>query len=262
MGSTALITGASGGIGAEFARFHAAKGGDVVLVARGEDALNKLKSELESKHNIKATVIVADLAKPDSCEKIFKATEDAGIQVDILINNAGFGGYGKFHERDIAKDQEMMQVNVVSLVTLTHLYLQGMVRRNSGRILHVASSAAFMPGPQMAVYYATKSFVVSFSQSIAKELSNTNVTSTVLCPGPVDTNFAKAGDVEGIFATSITKPATPQSVAKCGYDAMMKGKLVKIPGWSLNLMLNGIIPLLPRKLVLKISAKSMEKKEK
>lgn len=261
MGNTALITGASGGIGAEFARYHATKGGDLVLVSRREDALNELKSELESKYNIKAIVIVADLAKTDSCEKIFKETEKAGIQVDILINNAGFGGHGKFHERDIAKDQAMMQVNVVSLVNLTHLYLQGMVRRNSGRILHVASAAAFMPGPLMAVYYATKSFVLSFSQAIAQELSDTNVTSTVLCPGQVDTNFAKAGGLEGISASSMTA-ATPESVAKCGYDAMMKGELVKIYGRSLSFTLNWIIPLLPRKVVLKFSNKSMEKRGK
>ena len=261
MGNTALITGSSGGIGAEFARYHAAKGGDLVLVARGEKALNELKSELESKYNIKATVIVADLAKANSCEHIFKTTEEAEIQVDILINNAGFGGHGKFHERDNKKDQAMMQVNMVSLVNLTYLYLQGMVERNSGRILHVASSAAFMPGPLMAIYYATKSFVVSFSQAIAKELSDTNITSTALCPGPVDTNFAKAGDVEGILATSLTKSATPESVAKCGYDAMMKGKLVKIPGYSLSFLLNWIIPLLPRKFVLWFSQKSMEKRK-
>lgn len=262
MGNTALITGASGGIGAEFARYHASKGGDLVLVARGKDALDKLKSELESKYNIKIVVVVADLSKTDSCENIFKATEAAGIQVDILINNAGFGGHGKFHERDIAKDLAMMQVNMASLVNLTHLYLKGMVRRNSGRILHVASAAAFMPGPLMAVYCATKSFVVSFSQAISQELSGTNVTSTALCPGQVDTNFAKAGDLEGILAASMTRAATPEAVAKCGYDAMMKGKLVKIHGRALSFMLNWITPFLPSKFVLKLSQKSMEKVEK
>ncbi|NEP84786.1 MAG: SDR family NAD(P)-dependent oxidoreductase, partial [Okeania sp. SIO3B3] len=158
MGNTALVTGASSGIGSELARLHAAKGGDLVLVARREEALNKLKSELENAHNIKATVIAADLAQPDSAEKIFAATEAASIQIDILINNAGFGGHGKFHERDLAKDQAMMQVNIVSLVNLTHLYLQGMVSRNSGKILHIASTAGFLPGPLQAVYFATKAF--------------------------------------------------------------------------------------------------------
>ncbi|WP_204102488.1 MULTISPECIES: SDR family oxidoreductase [Spirulina sp. CCY15215] len=257
MGNTALVTGASSGIGAELARLHAVKGGDLVLVARREDALNALKTELEKAHGIKATVIVADLAQPDAAEKIFAATETAGIQIDILINNAGFGGYGKFHERDLAKDQAMMQVNLVSLVNLTHLYLQGMVDRNAGRILHVASTAAFLPGPLQAVYYATKAFVVSFSQAIAQELADTNVTSTALCPGAVATGFVAAGDLEGNSLWD--KAASPESVAQCGYEAMMKGKLVKINERSLSFLLNWVLPFLPRKTVLKISQRSMEK---
>jgi uncharacterized protein len=258
MGNTALVTGASSGIGAEFARYHASKGGDVVLVARSKDRLDELKSELESAHGISATVIAADLAQPDSAEQIFAATEAAGLQIDILINNAGFGGHGKFHERDLAKDQAMMQVNMVSLVNLTHLYLQGMVNRNSGKILHVASTAAFMPGPLQAVYYATKAFVMSFSQAVAQELDGTNVTSTVLCPGAVATGFVAAGDLEGVDLWD--KAATPESVAKCGYDAMMNGELVKINEPGLSFMLNWVVPFLPRKTVLKISRKAMEKK--
>ncbi|MEA5468223.1 SDR family oxidoreductase [Spirulina sp. 06S082] len=258
MGNTALVTGASSGIGAELARLHAAKGGDIVLVARREDALNQLKLELEQAHGIKATVIVADLAEPDSAEQIFAATEAAGIQVDILINNAGFGGHGKFHERDRAKDQAMMQVNMVSLVNLTHLYLQGMVDRNSGRILHVASTAGFLPGPLQAVYYATKAFVLSFSQAIAQELADTNITSTALCPGAVATGFVAAGNLEGNSLWD--NAASPESVARCGYEAMMKGKLVKINERSLSFILNWVFPFLPRKTVLKISQKSMEKK--
>ena len=257
MGNVALVTGASSGIGAELARYHASKGGDVVLVARRREALDGLKAELESAHGVKAKVIVADLAEPDAAERIFAATEEAGIQIDILINNAGFGGHGKFHERDLAKDQAMMQVNMVSLVNLTHLYLQGMVSRNSGRILHVASTAAFMPGPLQAVYYATKSFVVSFSQAIAQELRGTGVTSTVLCPGAVATGFVSAGDLEGVKIWD--KAATASSVAKCGYDAMMNEGLVKINEAGLNFMLNWVVRFLPRKTVLSISQKAMEK---
>jgi len=216
-----------------------------------------LKSELESTHGIKATVIAMDLAQADSAEKIFLATEAAGLQIDILINNAGFGGHGKFHERDLVKDQAMMQVNMVSLVNLTHLYMQGMVSRNSGKILHVASTAAFMPGPLQAVYYATKAFVVSFSQAIAQELEGTGVTSTVLCPGAVATGFVAAGDLDGIKVWD--KAATPESVAKCGYDAMLKEDLVKINEKGLSFMLNWVIPFLPRKTVLKISQQAMEK---
>ncbi|MEM9540048.1 MAG: SDR family oxidoreductase [Cyanobacteria bacterium P01_E01_bin.42] len=257
MGNTALVTGASSGIGMELARLHATKGGDLVLVARREEALNALKTELENAHGIKAEVIVTDLAQPDSAEKIFAATEAAGIQIEILINNARFGGHGKFYERDLAKDQAMMQVNMVSLVNLTHLYLQGMVDRNSGKILHVASTAGFLPGPLQAVYYATKAFVLSFSQAIAQELADKNVTSTVLCPGAVATGFVAAGDLEGNSLWE--NAASPESVAKCGYEAMMKGELVKINERSLSFMLNWVVPFLPRKTVLKISQNAMEK---
>ena len=257
MGNTALVTGASSGIGRELARLHAAKGGDLVLVARREGELNALKSELETAYAIKATVIVADLAQPDSTSQIFAATESADIQVDILINNAGFGGHGKFHQRELMKDQAMMQVNMVSLVNLTHLYLQGMIDRNSGKILHVASTAGFLPGPLQAVYYATKAFVVSFSQAIAQELADTNITSTVLCPGAVATGFVAAGDLEG--TSTWDNAASPQSVAQCGYDAMLKGELIKINEPSLSFMLNWVVPFLPRKTVLKLSQQAMEK---
>ncbi len=255
--TTALVTGASSGIGSELARLHASKKGDVVLVARREQALNELKGELENTYGITATVIVADLAQPEVAANIFAATEAAGIQVDILMNNAGFGGHGKFYERELAKDQAMMQVNMVSLVSLTHLYLQGMVQRNSGKILHVASTAGFLPGPLQAVYYATKSFVLSFSQAIAQELSDTNVTSTVLCPGAVATGFVAAGNLEG--NSTWDNAATPESVAKCGYEAMMAGDLVKINEPRLAFMLNWVIPFLPRKMVLKMSQQTMEK---
>lgn len=257
MANTALVTGASSGIGKELARLHAKKKGDLVLVARREAALNQLKAELEQAYGIKAMVIAADLAQPDAAQAIFAATEAAGVKVDILINNAGFGGYGKFYERELAKDQSMMQVNMVSLVNLTHLYLQGMVQRNSGKILHVASTAGFLPGPLQAVYYATKSFVISFSQAIAQELSDTNVTSTVLCPGAVATGFVAAGDLEGNSLWD--NAASPESVAKCGYDAMEKGELVKINERSLSFMLHWVIPFMPRKMMLKFSQRSMEK---
>ena len=202
-------------------------------------------------------VIIADLAQADSAEKIFTATETAEIQIDILINNAGFGGHGKFHERDLAKDQAMMQVNMFSLVNLTHMYSQGMVSRNYGKILHVASTAGFIPGPLQTVYYASKAFVISFSQAIAQELSDTNVTSTVLCPGAVATGFLAAGDLDGVSMWD--KAASPHSVAKCGYNAMMKGELVKINEASLSFMINWIIPLLPRKTRLEMSQQMIEK---
>ncbi|MCP3922184.1 MAG: SDR family NAD(P)-dependent oxidoreductase [Desulfobacterales bacterium] len=255
--NTSLITGASGGIGEEMARYHASKGGNIVMVARSIDKLHELKSELESNYNIKVTVIESDLSKADSAMKIFAITESAGIQIDILINNAGFGGHGKFHERDLIKDQAMMQVNMVSLVNLTHLYLQGMVNRNYGKILHVASTAGFLPGPLQAVYYATKGFIVSFSQAIAQELIGSNVTSTVFCPGPVATGFVTAGGLEGVKLWD--NATTAKSAAICGYEAMVKGDLLKINEKKLGFVLNWVVPFLPRKILLKISQKAMEK---
>jgi short-subunit dehydrogenase len=258
MDNTALITGASSGIGAELARLHAARGGDLVLVARREEALNALKQELETGHGISVSVVVADLSEANAAEKLFAATEAAGAQIDVLINNAGVGGHGKFHERDLVKEQAMMQINMISLVNLTHLYLPGMVSRNYGSILHVASTAGLMPGPLQAIYYASKAFVISFSQAIAEELSDTGVTSTALCPGPVDTGFVAASELEG--AALFEKPgASAASVAACGYNAMLRADLVKINEPSLNFMLNWVVPLLPRKVALKISRKTMEK---
>ena len=257
MGNTALITGASSGIGKELARYHGARGGNLVLVARSEDKLKELRTELENNYGISVMVIAADLADPDSAKQIFSATEETGQQIDILINNAGFGGHGKFHQRELAKDQAMMQVNMASLVSLTHLYLEGMVQRKAGKILHIASTAAFLPGPLQAVYYATKSFVLSFSQAIAQELDGTGVTSTALCPGAVSTGFVAAGDLDGVKV--FDKAASAESVAECGYEAMLRGDLVKINEKGLHFLLNWVVPFLPRRVVLKISQKTMEK---
>ncbi len=258
MGNTALITGASSGIGESLARLHAARGGDLVLVARRKERLEALATELAAAHGIAVTILVEDLAAEGAAERVFAATEAAGLEIDVLVNNAGFGGHGKFHERDLAQDRAMMQVNMIALVELTHLFVQGMVRRGSGQILHVASTAGFMPGPLQAVYYATKAFVISFSQAIAEELSGTGVTSTALCPGAVDTEFVTAGDLEG--AALFQKPgASPESVAACGYDAMSTGDLVAINEPGLRFLLGWVVPLLPRKTVLGLSRKAMEK---
>ena len=257
MSNTALITGASNGIGLELARLHAQKGGDLVLVARSENKLNQLKDELEQNYNVKAHVLALDLTEDNAAQQVFEQTEQAGLTIDILINNAGFGGHGKFHERQFEQDHSMMQLNMVALTLLTHLYMQDMVKRNKGQILNVSSTASFMPGPLQAVYYATKAFVTSFSQAIAEELSDTNVTVTALCPGAVATGFVKAGDLEGLDAWD--KAATAESVAKVGYKAMEKGQLVAINEKALQFLINWIIPLLPRKTVLKLSRQFMEK---
>ncbi|EHD0129781.1 MULTISPECIES: SDR family NAD(P)-dependent oxidoreductase [Vibrio] len=260
MTNTALITGASSGIGLELAKIHASKGGNLILVARSESKLNNLKTELENQHGIQVTVIALDLSQPSSAQALFEQTEARSLQVDTLINNAGFGGHGKFHERSLVDEQAMMQVNMVTLTNLTHLYLKGMVERKQGKILNVSSTASFMPGPLQAVYYATKSYVTSFSQAVAEEVKDNGVTVTALCPGTVATGFVEAGNLEGVDAWKNAK--TPSSVAECGYNAMEKGELVAFNEPSLKFMLNWIIPFLPRKLVLKISRQAMEKSTK
>jgi len=255
--NTALITGASSGIGLELARIHAAKHGDVVLVARSRDKLDSIKQELQTRYGVKAYVIVEDLADPASADRIFSATEALGLSIDILINNAGFGGHGKFVERDLAADQAMMQVNMTTLTALTHHYLKGMVSRRRGRILNVSSTASFMPGPLQAVYYATKAYVTSFTQAIAEEVREYGVTATALCPGAVATGFVAAGDLQGVDVWKNAR--TAESVAQCGYKAMERGELVAFNEGKLRVMLDWIVPLLPRKLVLKMSRQAMEK---
>ncbi len=257
MGKNALVTGASSGIGKELARYHASKGGDLLLVARREKELLAIKSELESEFGVKVHVCPADLLDSSSPSKVYAFSKEVGFQVDYLINNAGFGGHGKFHERDIQQELNMVQVNISSLIALTHVFLKPMVERNSGKILNVASTAGFVPGPLQAVYYATKAFVLSFSQAIAKELDDKNIDVTALCPGAVHTGFVDVANLEG--AEAFKKAATADSVAKCGYDAMIKGDLVKINDKSLDVLLNWVVPFLPRKTVLKMSQKAMEK---
>lgn len=254
---TALITGASNGIGMEFAKLHAAKKGNLVLVARSEDRLESLKASLETQYDVSVAVLVEDLSVPGAAQSVFEQTEAAGITVDLLINNAGFGGHGKFHQRDLAREEAMMQLNMGTLTSLTHLYLQGMVTRKQGAILNVASTAGFLPGPLQAVYFATKAYVLSFSQAIAEELSKSGVTVTALCPGPVKTDFVIQGDLEGVKA--FDKAASAESVAKCGYKAMEQGKLIAINDNSLGFMLNWVTPFVPRKVLLKASRFAMEK---
>lgn len=255
--NTALITGASGGIGMELARIHAKAGGDIVLVARSGDKLYKLKEELEKKHNVTVTVIMEDLSQPDSAKRIFVKTEALGIIVNTLINNAGFGGHGVFYGRNLSDEQAMMQVNMVTLTNLTHFYLQGMVKRKHGKILNVSSTASFIPGPLQAVYYATKAYVTSFTQAIAEEVAEHNITATALCPGAVATGFVEAGNLEGVDLWKKAKSA--ESAAICGYNAMERGDLVAFNEGGLKFTLNWIVPLLPRKIVLKLSRQKMEK---
>lgn len=258
MSNTALITGASSGIGKEFARYHAARGGDLILTARRAPELAALKEELEAKHSITAHVFALDLGAAGSAEALYKAVTGAGLQVDILINNAGFGGHGLHVERDLALEQAMIDLNVRALVTLTHEFGRDMAARGGGRILNVGSTAGLMPGPLQAVYFATKAFVLSFSQAVDEELRYKGVTCTVLAPGYVRTEFA---DVAGLGGTDLVKQAgaSAQSTAKHGYDAMMKGRLVTVNERRLGFLVNWAVPLLPRRQALKMVARMQAK---
>lgn len=259
MKQTALITGASNGIGLELAKIHAKRGGDLVLVARSQEKLEQLAQELRARHQVQVTVIAQDLAAPHAAQAVFVQTEQLGIEVDYLINNAGFGGHGRFFERELAKEQQMIQLNISTLTELTHLYLQGMVARRRGKVLNVSSTASFMPGPLQAVYYATKAYVTSFSQAVAEEVAEFGVSVTALCPGAVATGFVAAGDLQGVAIWNNAKSA--QEVAEYGYNAMLKGELVAFNEAKLKFALEWVIPFLPRKIVLKLSRQAMEKSQ-
>lgn len=226
---TALISGASNGIGLELARISAAHGDNLVLVARSAGKLQSIADELAAKHKISARALPADLTDPQAPQAIFNQLNADNINVDILINNAGFGDYGPFAASDRAKIMEMVQVNVAALTELTHLFLPGMVQRKYGRVMNVASTAAFQPGPLMAVYYATKAYVLSFSDAIGEELRNTGVSVTTLCPGPTRTGFQSEAAMEQSRLMRMGLMDV-QAVAQAGYRGMMNGTTVVIPG--------------------------------
>jgi short-subunit dehydrogenase len=256
----ALITGASSGIGREMACLHASRGGDLVVAARRENELIKLKDELEAAHGTNVHVIPIDLTVPNAAKVIWETTDTNGWQIDYLINNAGLGGHGFFHERATSEDLAMIQVNLVALTELMHLYLPGMVARNRGRILNISSTASMMPGPLQSTYFATKAYVSSLSQGIAEELCDTNVTVTALCPGFVDTNFVATANLAGVKALEKKGTAkSPTAVAKQGYEAMLDGKLLVITEPGLKFTIDYVLPLLSRKRILKISRSMMEK---
>ena len=254
---TALITGASSGIGLELAKTCASHGHDVVLVARRRDALEAAAGVIEGKYGVRATVIPADLSNPDAPSALSAAITGEGIEVGILINNAGFGLGGEFLETDLDREIDMIQVNITAVTQLTKLFAPAMVKRRSGRIMNVASTAGFQPGPLMSVYFATKAYVLSFSQAIAEELRNTGVTVTALCPGATATEFA---DIAQIGNTRLFKRlgvASAENVARSGYRMMMRGERVAIPGWRDKLMVQSE-RLVPRRLVTTLSRMTQE----
>lgn len=255
MPNTALITGASSGIGAEFARYHARHGGDLIITARRAAELDALKAEIETAYDVRVTTVPLDLAAPEGPSLLYDAIK--GHEISILINNAGFGGHGNFIDRSLEVDLAMIDLNVKSLVALTHMIAKDMVANGGGRILNVSSTASYMPGPLQATYFATKAFVSSFSQALSEELKDHKVTVTALEPGYVETEFAATANLEG---TNLVKSgAAPATVAKFGYDAMRRGALRVINDKMLNFALNWIFPLLPRKWVLAMVRRMQQK---
>ena len=246
----ALITGASSGIGRDMARELATKGYDLVLVARDMDKLLEVQKKLKTK----VEIVGMDISNVDNCKKLHEKHKD----IDILINNAGFGDCGYFTQTKLDKEIAMINTNIVAYHTLTKLYLQDMKAKNSGTILNVASIAGFMPGPLMATYYATKNYVVRLSEAIREELrkEKSKVQISILCPGPVNTNFNKVADVQ--FAL---KGLSSEYVAKYAINKMLKGKFYIVPGWKIKLAKIGA-KIAPTNLVAKISYNMQKRKIK
>ncbi|WP_336790282.1 SDR family NAD(P)-dependent oxidoreductase [Paenibacillus sp. MMO-177] len=244
---TALITGASSGLGYEFVKRFAQDGYHLVLVARSGQKLEEIKKTYKDIH---VTVIQKDLSKPGAAKEVFDEVEKQFVTVDVLVNNAGFGLLGKFDELDIRKQLDMIQLNIAALTELTYYFLQNMKKRNTGKILNVASTAAFQPGPMMNIYYATKSFVLSFSEALVEELSGTGITVTTLCPGATKTNFGTVAAVEN--TKMFSRAMDSEEVVKIGYNAMMKGKRVVITGGMNKAGALGA-KFLPRSLAAKIA---------
>lgn len=247
----ALITGASTGIGLELAELCAVKGYNLVLVARSSDKLETIANDLRLKYNVKVKVITKDLSKSDSCFDLFSEIQKENLSVNLLINNAGFGGLGYFSETDLQYEIDMIQVNITSLIILTKLFLQKMKENNFGIILNVASTAAYQPGPSMAIYYASKAFVLNFSEAISKELQGSNVSVTTLCPGPTKTEFQQRARMSESKLFKSNLVASSESVARIGLEAALKRKRVIIPGF-LNRVGIYSSELLPRPLVMSV----------
>ena len=258
MAKTALITGASSGIGYEFARLFSENGNNLVLVALGKERLLEIKKEITEKTGVSVCIIEKDLTVAGAAEDVFNEVTGQGISIDYLINNAGIGDFGHFSECNWAKQEKMILLNIMAVAHLTRLFLPELIKKCGGRILNVASTSAFQPGPTMSVYFASKAFVLSFSEAIANELKDKGITVTALCPGSTETNFHAVvmGDASLLKQR---KKSSPAEVAAFGYESMMKGKTVAIPGFK-NKFMSFAIRFLPRSVVTNAARRIQEKK--
>jgi len=248
---TALITGSAHGIGYQLAYVFASHSYNLVLVDKDQEKLEVIAEDFLQKFGISVKTLVKDLSISTSPEEIFTELQQAAIKIDVLVNNAGFGTYGLFNETDLSTELNMLQVNIVSLTHFTKLFLKDMITQGYGKILNVASVAAFQPGPLMAVYFATKAYVLSFSEAIANELEGTGVTVTTLCPGPTASEFQKAAAMEESKISHVNRMMNTETVAKIGYDGLMANKKTVIPGLR-NKILVKSVQLAPRNIVSKV----------
>lgn len=255
--SYALITGASSGIGLELARIMASKGHNLILVARREDVLKALKTQWEQEYRVKVEIRAVDLSLPGQAPVLHEYCRDQGFTVDYLVNNAGFGDYGKFDASKLDVYRNMLQLNVVALTELTALFVHDMKQRKSGRILNVGSIAAFQPGPNLAVYAATKAYVMQFTEALSYELRGTGITATVLNPGVTETGFVSRANMGGA-ANARSGLMDAQTVAVAGYKAMMAGKLNVVPGWKNQLLAFGSKTMPSREILLRIAGAIMK----
>jgi short-subunit dehydrogenase len=249
---TALITGASAGLGYEFAQLCARDKYNLVLVARSGPKLVELAEQLRQQHRVTVKTIPLDLGLPHASQTLFDETQRAGIHVDVLVNNAGYGISGEFAEIPVEESYGQIQLNIVALTLLTRLYLEPMLLRRSGRIMNVASTAAFQPGPLMAVYYATKAYVLSFTEAIADELRDSGVSVTCFCPGATLTEFQKRAHTENSRLFKQLAPMDAKTVAEDGYRALMAGKTLAFSGFK-NWLVAESVRFAPRKMVTAIS---------
>jgi short-subunit dehydrogenase len=257
---TTLITGASSGIGLELARIAAAHGHDLVLVARREQTLNDLARELQAQHAVRVHVVGADLSRPGAPAALVARLSALNVEVDVLVNNAGFGLYGRFADTPLDTELQMIQLNIAALTDLTKRVLPGMTARRSGRVMNVASTAAFLPGPLMAVYYATKAYVLSFSEAIGSELAGSGVTVTALCPGPTSTGFQAAANLGTSRLVTGRLVAGAHDVARAGWDGMMAGQTLVVPG-LFNKATASVPRFLPRRLVAAMVRRAQERRK-
>jgi uncharacterized protein len=255
---TALITGASNGIWLELAKIHASKGDNLVLVARNKLKLDEIKATLEDQYKVNVYIIEKDLSIFNSAQAVYEETIKQNIQIDYLINNAGFGDFGMFNETDWNKEFQMIHLNITTLTQFTKLYLRDMIKRGNGKIMNIASTAAFQSGPTMAVYCATKAYVLSFSEAVNNEVSDQGVTITTLCPGPTESGFQAWARQEESALVKGKKLPTSKEVAEYGHTSMMKGKTVAIHGFMNWIMANSV-RFTPRALLVKITRKILDK---